>query len=53
MGKISHKEKTNVQRLHECNEVLKKHRNRVCIYIEKQDTCKSLNDLEKKTVFSS
>lgn len=48
MGVISHKEKTFEQRLTESTEILKKHPDRICVYIEKKENCKSLPDIEKK-----
>lgn len=48
MGKISHKEKSHDQRLKESNEILLKYPDRICIFIEKKDNCKSLPDLDKK-----
>ena len=48
MGKIGHKEKMLEQRLKESTEILSKYPDRICIFIEKKDTCKSLPDLDKK-----
>jgi len=47
MGKVIHKEKTFEQRLKECNNILTKYPDRICIYIEKLETCKTLPDLVK------
>ena len=48
MGKNSHKEKTHDERLKESNDILSKFPDRICIFIEKKDTCKTLCDLDKK-----
>lgn len=48
MKKISHTEKTFEQRLSESTGILSKYSDRICIYIEKIERCKSLPDLEKK-----
>ena len=48
MGKISHKEKTLEQRLKESTEILSKYPDRICVFIEKKDNCKTLPDLDKK-----
>lgn len=48
MGKISHKEKTFEQRLKESSEILTKYPDRICVYIEKTDKCKTLPELAKK-----
>ena len=47
MGKVNHKDKPVEQRLNECNQVLAKYPDRLCIYIEKRDRCKTLPDLSK------
>ena len=48
MGKVSHKEKTLEQRQKESTEILSKYQDRVCVYIEKLESCKTLQDLDKK-----
>ena len=47
MGKISHKDKPVEQRLRECTEVLAKYPDRICIYIDKRENCKTLPTLSK------
>ena len=48
MGKLSHEEKSLEQRLSESRRILLKYPDRICIYIEKDKTCKLLSDLKKK-----
>ena len=40
--KISHKSKSREQRLKESTDIILKHPHRVCIYLEKLETCKTL-----------
>ena len=47
MKKISQKEKSLDQRKTECSTVLDRYPDRVCVYIEKQQRCKNIKDLEK------
>ena len=48
MQKVSHAEKTLEERQNESNIMLKHYPGRCCIYIEKSNTCKNLDDLTKK-----
>ena len=43
----SHKKKSLEQRLKESSEILRKHPDRICVYLEKQDKCKMLPNLDK------
>ena len=45
--KNSHKEKSLEQRLNESSTILKRHPDRICVYLEKQETCKTIPDLDK------
>ena len=47
MEKISHKEKPFNQRQKESTDILFKYPDRICIFIEKKESCKSLPDLER------
>jgi GABA(A) receptor-associated protein len=47
MGKVSHKEKSLEQRLKESTQIREKYPDRICIYIEKNKSCKTLFDLDK------
>lgn len=48
MEKVMHKEKPFEQRVKESNDILAKYPDRVCLYIEKYENCKTVPDLEKK-----
>ncbi len=45
--KNSHKEKSLEQRLNESATILKRHPDRVCVYLEKQPNCKTIPNLDK------
>ena len=44
---INHKDKTIEERLKESKKVFEKYPDRLCIYIEKSEKCKLVNNLEK------
>ena len=44
---INHKDKTIEERLKESKKVFEKYPDRLCIYIEKSEKCKIVNNLEK------
>ena len=48
MKKNNHKEKSIEERKRECNNILEKYPDRICVYIEKNKNCKDIEDLEKK-----
>ena len=45
--KSSHKEKSLEQRLNESSTILRRHPDRVCVYLEKQPNCKTIPNLDK------
>jgi hypothetical protein len=45
-----HKEKPFERRLKESNDIIAKYPDRVCLYIEKHEKCKTVPDLEKKNI---
>ena len=47
MGKMKHHEKTFDQRLKESTKVLEKYSDRVCIYVDKSESCDNLLNLDK------
>ena len=45
--RISHKNKSIEQRLKESSDILKKYPERICVYLEKQETCDNIPNIDK------
>lgn len=43
----THKKKTLEQRMKESSDILQKYPDRICVYLEKREGCKSLPDVDK------
>jgi len=47
MGRINHKDKSFEERIEESTKIMQKHTDRICIYVEKANTCDNLPNIDR------